>query len=65
MSRLTKKQCPKCGIYTIVLRPEVNALLIDECAKNAKNGQKLTKDKMFNKILSEYFFIKDTKGVIV
>ena len=65
MPRTNKKTCPKCGFYNIKISPENNKQLIDEFAFYQKEGKPKTNDKMFNKILSEYFFLKNTKGIIL
>ena len=65
MARINKKTCPRCGFYNIKITPEINDMLIEEFAKHKKAGKKLTNDKMFTKILSEYFFARDNKAVMV
>ena len=64
MTRINRKSCPRCGFYNIKITPELNDILIDEFAKHKKAGKKLTNDKMFNKILGEYFFARDNKAVM-
>ena len=65
MPRPNRKTCPKCGFYNFHINPTLQKRLLEEFLKYEIEGKGKTVAEMFNKIVSEYFFIKDTKAQIL
>ena len=59
-----KQLCPACCTHTITFTPE-NCDYFDEVKHEARRaGKRITIEKLVNKIVAEYRFIKDTKAIL-
>jgi hypothetical protein len=61
----SKQLCPSCCTHTITFTSDNCDYFIELKSEYRKQGRKITIEKLVNKIVSEYRFVKDTKATLI